>query len=300
MRVGVIGLGYWGSKVFEEYVALREDGNIDAVVACDTDSKKLSSVNDPDLRFESAERMFDEVDAAHICTNNASHVSLASEAIRRDIDVLVEKPLTTDRKSAYDLVELASERGRILQTGHIFRFADIVRDIRKKYQEGFFGDIHHLTVRWTHAIDPRPGTNVLWDLLPHPIDILNFVTGEWPQDPRGLTDAPRTESRAESAHIQCRVGDTSANVQVSWLDPIRRRTFEIAGSQRAITTDCTEQTMRIHENGSTEDIEMDNNTILAEARNFTNAIQTGNNTFNSAIVGARTVDTIQSIESELE
>jgi len=50
--VGVVGLGHWGSKVVDEYVALREEGVIDGVVACDEDDGRLAAVNEVDDRVK--------------------------------------------------------------------------------------------------------------------------------------------------------------------------------------------------------------------------------------------------------
>lgn len=299
MKVGVVGLGYWGSKVVREYVRLRNEGRLDGVFVCDRDESKLGGIEEVDGEFGSAEELTGEVDALHVCTDNHTHHSIADHALRNQTDVLVEKPLTTDRKTAYDLVERASENGQILQSGHIFRFAEVVRDVKQKYEEGFFGDVRYFTLRWTHDIDPIQGTDVFWDLLPHPIDILNFITGEWPNNPGGLADNNMTTEGHEAANVQFELGDSLATVQVSWVDPIRRRTLEVAGEERGGVAECTEQTLEIHGGNGVEELGWDNNTLRDEALNFIESIETGRNTFNSAIVGARTVDAIQSIREEV-
>jgi len=300
MKVGVVGLGYWGSKVVEEYVALRDDGEIAGVVACDADPSKLSAVDDVDARHESLDDALPAVEALHVCTNNATHYPIAEQALTAGKDVLVEKPLTTDRKRAYDLVELASESGGILQSGHIFRFANVVRRVRDLFDEGYFGDVYDVSLRWTHRMEPTEQTNVLWDLLPHPIDILNFVTDEWPDDVRGI-GANHRNGTLESAHAQFRLGEATATVQVSWVDYVRRRTLEIAGSERSARVECVDQTIEVFDGDGRESIPVEtNNTIRTEAENLVTAVRTRENTFNSAIVGARTVDAIQSIAESVE
>lgn len=300
MKVGVVGVGYWGSKVVDEYVALRDDGEIDEVVACDADPSKLAAVDDVDRGYESLDDALPAVDALHVCTNNATHYPIAEQALTAGKDVLVEKPLTTDRKLAYDLVELASESGGILQSGHIFRFANVVRRARDLFDEGYFGDVYDVTLRWTHRMEPNEGTNVLWDLLPHPIDILNFVTGEWPDNVQGIA-ANHRNGTLESAHAQFRLGEATAAVQVSWVDHVRRRILEIAGSKRSARIECVDQTIEMYDGDGRESIPVEaNNTIRTEAENLIKAVRTRENTFNSAIVGARTVDAIQDIEEGLD
>lgn len=300
MNVCVVGLGYWGSKVFDEYRQLRDEDEIDAVLACDRDTARLRAVDGADGKYRNIDAALGDADAVHLCTTNPSHYELASKTLDSEVNLLVEKPLTVDRDRAYDLVEQASECGQILQIGHIFRFANVIREIRDLYEAGEFGDVHYFTLRWTHRLDDPRDSDVLWDLLPHPIDILNFITGEWPGKVTGLPTQGLEHDRSEAAHIEFELGDATAIVQVSWVDHVRRRALEIAGSERSAVVDCVDQTLETYQNEDRVQHDIrNNNTIRREAQNFIRAIETGENTFNSAIVGARTVDAIDRIHSEI-
>lgn len=302
MNVGVVGLGYWGSKVIDEYATLRKRGEVEEIVAIDANPEALASKNaDPaDATYESLETALADVDAVHVATSNASHFPIAAEALSDGVHVLLEKPLTTDRRDAYDLVELASESGCILQTGHVFRFADVVRRVKENYEAGRFGEPEHFTLRWTHKMDEFKEGDVLWDLLPHPLDILNFVTGEWPRTVSGVSKTNPDGVRT-AAQVGLEYSDFVASVEVSWVDRARRRSLELAGSRRSATVECVDQTMLVRNDDGESRVDVDaNNTILAEIENFVHAINTGENTFNSAIVGARMVDSIQSVIEELD
>lgn len=300
MDIGVVGLGYWGSKVFEEYCDLRDDGAIDSVVAIDADPDVIDDIQGANHSFESVSRAVSAVDAFHVATSNASHYPIAEIALKNEKDVLLEKPLTTDREDAFDLVELASEKGCILQTGHIFRFANVIREVKERYENGYFGEIEHITLRWTHDFQPTGGEEVTWDLLPHPIDILNFVTSEWPVNVTGFANVSDESGVPTAAHVAFSLGQAKGLIQVSWLDKQRRRSLEIAGSRRSATVECVEQEITVYDGDSTETIDVTaNNTIRAEAENFITASETGKNTFNSAIVGARTVAAIERINGAL-
>lgn len=300
INVGIVGVGYWGSKVIEEYLDLRNEGQIDNVAVYDDDSSQLTTYTDVDQKFTSLDNLLSHVDAIHVCTPNYTHIEIATRAIRRDKDVLVEKPLTTDRESAYNMIELASEHGCILQTGHIFRFANVIRKLKDLYEDNYFGTIYDMSLRWTHWMEPHTSTNVIWDLLPHPIDISNFVTGEWPSNPVGRTSGPRT-GVVESAKVQMEIAEANLFVEVSWNDRIRRRSLEISGSKRSARVNCVEQEIEIFDQNKESNLGQvqSNNTIRDEAKNFIQSIETRKNTFNSAIVGARTVDKIEQIETEI-
>jgi predicted dehydrogenase len=301
MHLGVIGLGYWGSKLFGEYRWLRDEEFIDAVYAIDTDPTALDAVTDPDRTFSSIEDGLSELDAVHIATSNASHFPIAKTCLENGKDVLVEKPLTTDRERGFDLVETASENGSILQTGHIFRFADALREVRDRYQRGYFGEIEHVTLRWTHDFEPKVEDDVAWDLLPHPIDILNFVTSEWPQGFCGVANVDPESDHRTAVHTAFSLGDVNGLIQVSWADKDRKRLLEIAGTKRSATVRCVDQEIITTDGTEKRHIDVDsNNTIRAEAKNFVKASETGRNRFNSAIVGARTVDIIEQLIEALD
>lgn len=299
--IAVIGHGYWGSKVFEEYVALRGGGLVDEVHVCDIDSDRIAPLGAADGTSTSTEETIHRVDAVHVCTHNTTHYEIAKVALENDTDVLLEKPLTTNRRTAFDLVEIASQYGRILQTGHIFRFANAIREVKSIVDQGRLGDVYYFDLRWTHRIDPIRDTDVLWDLLCHPIDILNFVSGSWPTAAAGYARSHRRESGSESAQIYLQFPGATAGIQVSWVDPVRRRLLEVVGSEGSVIVECVDQTIQTHDGDSVELIEVDrNNTIRAEAENFLQAIKTNKNAYNSAIVGARTVDAIEMVEGALE
>lgn len=301
LKIGVVGHGYWGSKVYQEYVDLIEDDSIAEVHVCDTNPKRISSIKSADGTWTATKEMIEYVDAIHVCTHNATHYEIAKSAIENETDVLLEKPLTTNRRTAFDLVELASQHGRILQTGHIFRFANVIRKIQSLIEEHHFGEIYQYNLSWTHYIDPIDGTDVLWDLLCHPIDILNFITGSWPTDACGYATSHRRNEGSESAQVLLQFPRAMAGIQVSWVNPVRRRHLEIVGSTSSLQAECVKQKIHFHDEDSSKVIDIEsNNTIRAEAENFIRAIETNKNAYNSAIVGARTVDAIEMINETIK
>lgn len=295
MRVGVIGIGYWGQKVAREYVSLLNKGKIDSLSLCDVDESKLTDFKRKANISTNFDEFINSVDAIHVCTNNSTHYEVARKALNQGKHVLVEKPMALDPDEAYGLVEHASSNGCILQVGHIFRFANVIRKIKELYENEYLGEPYYFNIRWTHKMQPIKGIDILWDLLPHPIDILNFITGNWPLEFTGVGRAFRREKPNEMVNIRA-IYDNSlvTNIHLSWLSPIRRRTIEIVGSERTALVECVKQEINIYEEGKIEPLKLEaNNTIRDEIVNFLNAIETGKSSFNSAIVGARAVDIIK-------
>lgn len=294
MKVGIIGIGYWGSKVAKEYMELQEDGVIKSVHLYDINKSRQEPFKAKAHTYQEFNKFLDAVDALHLCTNNSSHYEIAKKAIESEKSVLVEKPMTTKHDEAYNLVELASEKGIILQVGHIFRFANVIRKTKELYQNGFFGKPYYVNLKWIHLMDSPKGVDILWDLLPHPLDIINFITKEWPSEFIGIGSGFRRNNLNEVAFLKAISDNLIVNFELSWLSPIKGRILEIYGSKRSAIVECVKQTIVIYEEDKAEQIKVkSNNTIREEAINFIKSIESGKNTFNSAVVGARAVEIIE-------
>jgi predicted dehydrogenase len=241
MNVGVIGIGYWGKKVVREYIDLYKEELIDSIALCDSDETKLEPFKEEVKTYTDTGDFISDRDAVHICTNNQTHYDIAKAALMNGTNVLVEKPMTMNHGQAYNLAEMASERGLVLQVGHIFRFANVIRKVRKLYVERFFGDIRYCKLEWTSLMPSIKGLDIIWNLLPHPLDIINFVTGELPSEFVVTGSAYRREELNEVAFIQADFERFFANIAISWLQPIRRREMDIVGSKRSAVVDCVGQ-----------------------------------------------------------
>lgn len=296
MKVGIIGIGRWGTKVAREYIALINEGIVDSVILCDTNSSMLKPFADVAITCNKIDDAIQKADGIHICTPNSTHYEIAKKALESEVHVLVEKPMTTDHNQAYELVEIATSENLILQVGHIYRFANAIRKVKELYENNYFGKVYYLNLTWTHLMPYMESVDILWDLLPHPLDILNFITRKWPIEFVGVGRAFRRSELSEVVSSQAIFDDgTFANIHLSWLSPIRRRILEIVGSKRTGLVECVKQEIKIFD-GNNEEKLLDvgvNNTIKEEALNFIRAIETGKNNFNSSIVGARNVEMIE-------
>jgi predicted dehydrogenase len=295
MKIGVIGIGRWGTKVAREYITLANEGIVDSVILCDADNHRLKPFADLAITYNKLDDAIRSVDGIHICTPNSTHYEIAKKALESEVHVLVEKPMTTDHNKAYELVEIATAENLILQVGHIYRFANAIRKIKELYGSNYFGSICYFNLTWTHLMPYMESVDVLWDLLPHPLDILNFITKKWPREFVGVGRAFRRDRLNEVGSLQAIYDDEIfANIHLSWLSPIRRRILEIVGSKRTALVECVKQEIKIYEGNEEKLLKVEvNNTIRDEALNFIRAIKTGKNNFNSSIVGARNVEMIE-------
>lgn len=298
MEIGIIGIGRWGKKVIGEYLALANQGIIDSVCVYDSDSTRMAEFKGmAKVKVcDSLDDMLNQVTGVHICLPNNMHYPVASEALEKGVHVLVEKPFALDTDAAHSLIRLAMEHGLILQTGHIYRFSNAVKKLREMYLQKEFGELHNVNFYWTHLMPYFEGTDIIWDLLPHPVDIFNCITGSWPFEFTGTGKAFRRKSPNEVVSLQSSSGiNALLSFHFSWLSPIRRRQMEIIGSKRSALVEMVDQKITLYNlDGTSESVAVEqNNTIHDEILNFVDCIKTGKNLQNNAAVGAKVIEVIE-------
>src|SRR6476659_2565682 len=116
-----------------------------------------------------------EIDAVAIATPIFTHYDLAKRALEAGKHVLVEKPLTPSTAQAEELVALAAKQKRVLMVDHTFVYTGAVRKIRDLVASGELGLILYFdSVRINLGLF-QPDFNVIWDLAPHDLTIMDYV-----------------------------------------------------------------------------------------------------------------------------
>ncbi len=108
------------------------------------------------------------VNAGSICTPTSAHCTVASALLGAGLDLLIEKPIAATVDEASRLVDLAANRGRILQTGHLERFNPAVTATEPLLNHPMFFEAHRLSVFSPRSLD----VDVVLDLMVHDLDIV--------------------------------------------------------------------------------------------------------------------------------
>jgi predicted dehydrogenase len=174
LRVGVIGTGYLGKFHAEKYADM-EDAELVGVV--DTNQKQAGEIAKKHgvTAFFSPEEILGKVDAVSIVVPTPLHYQVSRMFLEHDVDVLIEKPITTTLKEADSLIDLAESRGLIIQVGHLERFNPAVIALEDVLKIPMFIESHRLSIFQPRGTD----VDVVLDLMIHDIDIiLNLVKSE--------------------------------------------------------------------------------------------------------------------------
>jgi len=167
VKVGVIGTGHLG-----RYHALKYTGNksADLVGVADVDYEKAMQVAEEAgcRAYETPADLLKEVEAVSIAVPTDKHLESGLRAINAGVHCLIEKPIASTQAEAEQLVNAASEKGVILQVGHIERFNPALLSLTGVALEPLFIEAHRLA-----PFTPR-GTEVavVLDLMIHDLDVI--------------------------------------------------------------------------------------------------------------------------------
>lgn len=246
------------------------------------------------------------VDCIHLATPNETHFGLAKRTLEAGKHVLVEKPMTLSGQEAYALIEEASRRNLVLQVGHIFRFNNAIGRLRELVQGGALGRLYSLRLRWTNQMSPLPERDIIFDLLPHPVDITNYILNEWPHAVLGRSKSyvRREPGREEEAMVILEFADgKDALVELSWISPGEKvREVYVRGSSATARVDALAQTIIVYPDRAASPREvpvMANNTIRDEIHNFLTQVAAPTDFTNSGYIGARTVEVLEAVRESV-
>jgi len=247
MKVGVIGLGYWGPNLVRNFLATP---GVEKVYGCDLDEKRLAFIKS---RFPAVELTKDtdfvlkasEIDAVAIATPVATHYPLARKAIENGKHVLVEKPLTASVKEAEDLVNLAERNKKVLMVDHTFIYTGAVRKIKELIDNGDIGEIYYFdSVRINLGLFQHD-VNVIWDLATHDVSIMDFVINSKPVSVAAFGTS-HYNGIEDIAYITVNFDNgIIAHFHVSWLAPVKVRRILISGTKKMIVYDDTEPSEKV-------------------------------------------------------
>jgi len=252
LRIGIAGCGYWGSKHVRVLSGLGEVGSV-AVIDRDPRIRGAIMAAFPAVRgFSELAEALPEIDALVIATPPSSHAALALAAIAAGKHVMLEKPMTTTVADGRRLVAAAAAAGVVLMAGHTFEFNPAVRELRNRLDRGELGRTYYIHSARLNLGLYRNDVDVVWDLAPHDISIMNYLLRAVPDRVSAWGSAHACRDVNDLAYVKLhydRLGVTG-HVHVSWLDPRKVRTVTVVGSRKmAIYDDVADERLRIFDCG---------------------------------------------------
>lgn len=239
-KVLLLGLGRWGLNHLRNLHSLPVE-----LYVAEVDSKRLEPARKlglPESRLTTDHKKTAQaVDAVVVVTPAPTHFPLCRELLAAGKDVFVEKPITLASAEARELAQIAKQKDRILQVGHILRFDPASQWLREAIHSGKFGRIQMLRSNFSGFKRPRNDSGIMFADGVHFIDLFNYFLGQSParvfaatQDflGRGVEDASLV-----SLEYQTSRGITWATVETNYFLPGKFREVTVIGSELSAVCD---------------------------------------------------------------
>ncbi len=237
LRIGVIGYGYWGPNLVRNFHALE---TAKVVKICDKSPEALGrarkaypnieAVSDADEILRSL-----DIDAVAIATPVSTHFELAKAALENGKHVFVEKPMTSTATEGESLIELAARRNLTIMVDHTFLFTSAVRKIKQLIDDQLLGNLYYYDSMRVNLGLFQHDVNVIWDLAPHDLSIMDFVISEKPIALAANGIAHFGNGVQNVAYITVYFSSNLiAHFNVNWLSPVKVRTTLIGGEKKML------------------------------------------------------------------
>ncbi len=323
IRFGVIGYGYWGPNVVRNLQSLD---SVQVVSICDKNVCALERARKTypgvHLTTDVSELLGStEIDAIAVITPVWTHFDLARRALQNGKHVFVEKPFTSTSYQAEELIEIAARNRLAIMVDHTFLFTGAIKKIHQLIDDSTLGKLYYYDSTRVNLGLFQHDVNVLWDLAPHDLSIVDYLIGERPEA-IVATGAAHLNGLTDVAYLTAYYPDNViAHINVNWLSPVKVRTTLISGEKKMLVWNDLEadEKIKVYDRGvnltSREGVydllvsyrsgDMwapkveQTEALKAELAYFAGCIRNGETPFNDGAAGLRVVRMLEAAEESL-
>lgn len=243
IKVGVIGVGSMGSNHLRLYSELH-DFELLGFYDPSADCAKYADLYDT-RSYNSPEALIAEADALSIAAPSSLHLSMALKCAQANKHSLIEKPITTDSKSARDILDAFRGGKAILMCGHVERFNPVVQELQKILANS---EIIAIEARrcspWNGRIND---VDVMFDLMIHDMDIvINALCTEEIESMSAAGNVVNSDDMLDYAHAVIRFNNgVLASVTSSRVTEDKIREINVHTRDAFIRADLLHRTLTI-------------------------------------------------------
>jgi len=237
-NIAVVGCGHWGKHLVRNFSSLGalcsiSDPNSEIVdqYASQYNVKKYSFteiINDPNIKGVVLSV------PAHL------HASMAIEAMNKNKNVFVEKPLGMNEAEAEAMIATAKKNKVRLMVGHLLQYHPIFKTIKEYIGVGKIGEINYIYSNRLSFGKSRTEEDVIWSFAPHDISMILSLTGQEPEYVSTNAASILQKNIADTAtiHLQFKSG-LKSHISVSWLHPYKEHKLVVVGQSAMLVFDDT-------------------------------------------------------------
>ncbi len=274
-KVGIIGTGWIAEAHLESYLEMDD---VDIVAMADLipgKAEKFAKRYNKDGKLDnvrfypSHKELLDaetDLDAVSVCTYNMTHAECSIYALKKGVNVLLEKPMCVTTEEAVEIMKAEKESGKIISIGFQPRGDENMKMVRKIVQSGELGEIYYIQTgggrrrgvpNSTFIEKSTAGIGAMGDIGCYSLDVvLNAIDYPKPLTVSGYTSAffganPKYNNPADAARFNVEdfaaafvrlEGGIILDFRISWAmhpdTPGDTIIFGKEGALRIPSTDC--------------------------------------------------------------
>jgi len=236
IKAGIIGLGKMG---ISHCSIINAHPDVELVAVCEISKLVKSAIEKYSgiKCFKDYKNMIDQckLDCLVVSTPTSSHAEIACHAMKRNIHVFVEKPLSLIPDEGHKMVYLAKRQNLVNQVGYHHRFICVFQEVKRLIENRAIGDIYHITGEAygpvvlrekgsTWRSNKSEGGGCLYDYAAHVIDLVNYLVGP-PDRVRGAILKKIYSRNVDDAVYATFLYNSglSGQVSVNWSDETYRK-----------------------------------------------------------------------------
>ena len=253
MNIAVIGLGYWGPNLVRNFMAQPD---VEKVAACDQRTERLQFIKTKfpscHLTDKTDELINGDADIIVIATPVSTHYDLAKRSLEAGKHIWVEKPFTATTAEAENLIELADKRNLKIFVDHTFIYTGAVKKIKELVEKGELGKILYFDSERINLGLFQRDINVIWDLAPHDLSIMNYVLGAHKIEAVCSNGIANYNGKENIAHLSIYFEDNCfAHFHVNWTSPVKIRRMIVGGDKKMLVFDDMEnfEKIKVYDSG---------------------------------------------------
>jgi len=258
IRIGVIGTGRWGKNHVRVLKELEREGIVKLTSVCDISRDRVMSIGNEyniEIRETDYTKIIRYVDAVVIATPIDILANIAKTMIENNIHVLIEKPVATNAKDAYEILQLSQSKGVIAMPGMIMRFNPIINKLKNILNS----DEHKVKYIVFRRLSRRPlelrKYPLILDLAVHDIDLCRYLTNS-----NISTIISSTIFNTPIDDIILASLKTTKNIvcilNIDGVSPHKVREIDVVGENSLIRVDTDKNYMNIYLNNEVKSIEV--------------------------------------------
>ena len=243
IKTAVLGYGYWGPNLVRNLNKLS-GVSIESIVDLDEKKRKRVGEDFPSIQVSSnSDDIINDpnIDAIVVATPPSTHFDLAYKSLNSGKNVLIEKPIAQSSDDSMKLINLAKKNNLKLMVDHTFIYSGAVKQIKTILENNELGDLWYVdSVRINLGIVQKD-VNVIWDLAPHDLSILEYIINAKPVSVSATGLSPNNYVGAPLegiAYLAIKYDNgILAHLHLSWLAPVKLRRMMVGGSKKFLVYD---------------------------------------------------------------